>query len=95
VDTRGCSCEQIIEMMALGWGHTKFGCSTGAMLQWIAMVWNYELAQPEIESQANTEGFKTLEDGVDDPSASGTHSTSERQPFPGRGLAPRRGRREN
>ena len=35
-DTAGCSCEQIIEAMALGWGHTKFGCSTGAMLQWIA-----------------------------------------------------------
>ena len=30
-DTRGCSCEQIIEALALGWGHTKFGCSTGAM----------------------------------------------------------------
>ena len=37
-DTHGCSCEQIIEAMALGWGHTKFGCSTGVMLQWIATV---------------------------------------------------------
>ena len=35
-ETRGCSCEQIIEAMALGWGHTKFGCSTGVLLNWIA-----------------------------------------------------------
>jgi len=42
-DTRGCSCEQIIEARALGWGHTKFGCSTGVMLQWVATVWNDEL----------------------------------------------------
>jgi len=36
--TRGCSCEQIIEAMELGWGHTKSGCSTGMMLQWIDRV---------------------------------------------------------
>jgi hypothetical protein len=35
-DIRGCSCEQIIEAMGLGRGHTKFGCSTGVMLQWSA-----------------------------------------------------------
>jgi hypothetical protein len=38
VRTAGCSCEQIIEAMALGSGHPKFGCSAGAMLQWIAIV---------------------------------------------------------
>jgi hypothetical protein len=37
-DTGGCSCEQIIEAMALGWGHAKSGCSTGALLQWISTV---------------------------------------------------------
>jgi hypothetical protein len=74
-DTRGCSCEQIIEAMALGWGHTRFGCSTGAMLQWIAMAWNNERAQPESESQADTGGLKTV-GGVDDSVVFGTHSTS-------------------
>jgi hypothetical protein len=93
-DTRGCSCEQIIEAWALGWGHTKFGCSTGVMLQWMAAVWNYELAQPVTESQANTGGLKTLDDGVDDSSASGTDSTgdsgAQRQPLRPRRQAPRR-----
>ena len=35
-DTGGCSCEQIAARRALGWGSTKFGCSTGAMLRWVA-----------------------------------------------------------
>ena len=37
-DTAGCSCEQIIAMLDLGKGHTKFGCSIGAMKRWIKMV---------------------------------------------------------
>jgi hypothetical protein len=37
-DTAGCSCAQIIEALALGNGHTKFGCSSGAMKEWIEMV---------------------------------------------------------
>jgi hypothetical protein len=93
-DTRGCSCEQIIDAWALGWGDTKFGCSTGAMLHWIARVWNYEFAQPETESQPTTGGLKTLDGGVDDPFASGTHSTSDpgaqRPPLRPRRQAPRR-----
>jgi hypothetical protein len=36
--TAGCSCEQIITELELGEGHTKFGCSNGAMLTWIEMV---------------------------------------------------------
>jgi hypothetical protein len=96
---RGCSCEQIIEAWALGWGHTKFGCSTGIMLQWMATVWNYEQAQPETESQANTGSLKMLDDGVDDSSASGTNGTSDpgaqRQPMRARRQAPRRDNREN
>ena len=36
--TGGCSCEQIIEELHLGQGHTKFGCSNGAMLTWIQIV---------------------------------------------------------
>jgi len=35
-DTRGCSCEQIIDAAGLGKGHRKRGCSTGAMLEWIS-----------------------------------------------------------
>jgi len=35
-DTGGCSCEQIIETMGLGQGHLKFGCSAGAIDDWIA-----------------------------------------------------------
>ncbi len=37
-DTAGCSCEQIIENLGLGNGHRKFGCSIGAMRNWVKMV---------------------------------------------------------
>jgi len=37
-DTAGCSCEQIIEAQGLGQGHVKFGCSIGAMRDWIDLV---------------------------------------------------------
>ena len=37
-DTAGCSCEQIIEAQGLGKGHTKFGCSNGAMDNWVELV---------------------------------------------------------
>ncbi len=37
-DTAGCSCEQIIDELHLGNGHTKFGCSTGVMEEWIEEV---------------------------------------------------------
>lgn len=34
-DTAGCSCEQIIDEQKLGKGHTKLGCSIGAMENWV------------------------------------------------------------
>jgi hypothetical protein len=37
-DTAGCSCEQIVEVLHLGNGHTKFGCSIGAMDDWLAYL---------------------------------------------------------
>jgi hypothetical protein len=37
-DTAGCSCEQIIEETGLGLGHTRFGCSNGAMMNWAAFI---------------------------------------------------------
>jgi hypothetical protein len=37
-DTAGCSCAQIIEAQGLGLGHEKFGCSIGAMLDWVKEV---------------------------------------------------------
>lgn len=37
-DTAGCSCEQIIEALGLGQGHVKFGCSLGAMRNWVDIV---------------------------------------------------------
>ncbi len=37
-DTAGCSCEQIIEEQGLGNGHSKHGCSIGAMDNWVAYV---------------------------------------------------------
>ncbi len=37
-DTGGCSCEQIIEILGLGNGHSKFGCSTGIMRRWTKAV---------------------------------------------------------
>jgi hypothetical protein len=33
--TAGCSCEQIVDAFGLGQGHTKFGCSLGAMEDWV------------------------------------------------------------
>jgi len=37
-DTAGCSCEQIIDALGLGKGHQKFGCSNGAMDNWVDFV---------------------------------------------------------
>jgi len=37
-DTGGCSCEQVIEAQHLGKGHEKFGCSLGAMRNWVKLV---------------------------------------------------------
>jgi len=37
-DTAGCSCEQIVEAQHLGNGHLKFGCSIGAMKNWVDIV---------------------------------------------------------
>jgi len=90
-DTRGCSCEQIIEAWALGWGHTKFGCSTGVILQWKAVVWNLEMAQPETESQTYSGGLMSLDGrGDSSPGASSNGTAAPRQPMrPGR-QAPRR-----
>ncbi len=34
LQTRGCSCEQIIERLNLSQSHRKFGCSTAAMFLW-------------------------------------------------------------
>ena len=36
-DTGGCSCEQIIAELGLGRGHSKFGCSNSAMMDWVSM----------------------------------------------------------
>lgn len=36
--TGGCSCEQIIAALHLGNGHTRHGCSNGAMSNWVAHV---------------------------------------------------------
>jgi len=36
-DTRGCSCEQIVDQLDLGGGHIKFGCSLTVMRQWVAL----------------------------------------------------------
>ena len=37
-DTKGCSCEQIIDILGLGNGHTKFGCSLSAMRDFVALI---------------------------------------------------------
>jgi len=36
--TAGCSCEQIVAAQHLGKGHMKFGCSVGAMRNWVDLV---------------------------------------------------------
>ena len=33
-DTRGCSCEQIVEVLSLGGGHRKHGCTVDVMEAW-------------------------------------------------------------
>ena len=35
-DTGGCSCDQIIDALGLGRSHSRDGCSTSAMLRWVA-----------------------------------------------------------
>lgn len=52
-DTRGCSCEQIIEMSGLGRSHRRFGCSREVMRVFTAAVDALPPA-PE-EQQCNTE----------------------------------------
>lgn len=37
-DTAGCSCAQIIDELGLGEGHEKYGCSIGAMDNWVSLV---------------------------------------------------------
>lgn len=37
-DTAGCSCEQIVVEQGLGKGHIKFGCSLGAMEDWVEFL---------------------------------------------------------
>jgi len=37
-DTRGCSCEQIVEGLHLGNGHSKHGCSIDVMDQWVGQA---------------------------------------------------------
>lgn len=37
-DTGGCSCEQIIDILDLGQGHVKNGCSLGVMRDWVEIV---------------------------------------------------------
>jgi hypothetical protein len=37
-DTRGCSCEQILDRLSLGHGQRKHGCSPGTMRSWLEVV---------------------------------------------------------
>lgn len=37
-DTAGCSCKQIVEVLGLGEGHERFGCSISAMEEWVSIV---------------------------------------------------------
>jgi hypothetical protein len=37
-NTAGCSCEQIIAELGLGIGHSKYGCSNSAMMDWVNML---------------------------------------------------------
>ena len=37
-ETAGCSCEQIVDILSLGKGHLKHGCSNGIMKSWIGSV---------------------------------------------------------
>ena len=37
-DTAGCSCEQIVDLLDLGKGHLKHGCSFSAMDEWLEFI---------------------------------------------------------
>ncbi|MCP4900321.1 MAG: hypothetical protein GY906_25415, partial [bacterium] len=52
-DTGGCSCEQIVEEEGLGNGHTKFGCSLGAMRNWIEAIESHIGRMQRHETQQN------------------------------------------
>jgi len=70
-DTGGCSCEQIIEAWDLGQGHTKFGCSTGVMLQWITQVGTVAQGAPEVVPELTGRGnIGTISEGVGHSSSS-------------------------
>lgn len=89
--TGGCSCEQIIDRWALGWGHTKFGCSTGAMLQWIAYVQDFKLARIDLEPRQTAAGAnRTPMESPDDPSASAQGAPNDPASRRQQSLAPRR-----
>jgi hypothetical protein len=77
-DTGGCSCEQIIEAADLGWGHTKFGCSTGAMLQWINDRAGFAPSPVEIEvQQASESALQHFTESVSERSASPSGATAD------------------
>lgn len=48
-DTGGCSCDQIIAALELGKGHVKFGCSRGALEDWIEELNTEPEPEPEPE----------------------------------------------
>jgi hypothetical protein len=61
-DTAGCSCEQIIEILDLGLGHEKFGCSNSAMLDWNAIVRPGGGVPLNLEAQGSQGGMNLLQD---------------------------------
>jgi hypothetical protein len=64
MDTAGCSCTQIAEMMHLGLGHSKFGCSIGVMKEWVVYVAGVDYGKGDgyhTEAPGFTEGLSRLD----------------------------------
>jgi len=70
VDTAGCSCEQIIDALGLGKGHSKFGCSISAMEDWIASI---EVPLPECSDGIDNDA----DEAIDYPDDTGCDSPED------------------
>ncbi len=71
-DTGGCSCEQIIAARGLGEGHVKYGCSLGAMREWVAMVSGFGFtAQDDSEGRPCPSGCDPVRRRPHEPTGAG------------------------
>jgi len=81
-DTGGCSCEQIIAAQGLGQGHVKFGCSKGAMLNWIDLINGGTGGGDDSDSEDSDSEDSDSDSGDSDSGDSDSSGRSRRAPSP-------------